>query len=81
MNLLDLDGGLIVTARFLGLLQEFVPYLREIGRCIGYMVGDFLIPKEEDRTPLLRMVLPLSLAKDPLHLSPFQLFMEAKSYK
>ena len=65
MNLSNLDGGLIVTTRFPGLLPEFVPYLREIGRCIGYVVGDVLIPKGEDHTLRLRMVLPPSLAKDP----------------
>ncbi|MCO5594795.1 hypothetical protein L7F22_048829 [Adiantum nelumboides] len=37
MNLSSLDGGLIVTARFPGLLPEFVPYLKEIGRCIGFV--------------------------------------------
>ena len=65
MDLSGLDGGLIVTARFPGLLPEFVPHLKEIGRCIGFVVGDALIREGEDRTPRLRMILPLSLAKDP----------------
>ncbi|MCO5604391.1 hypothetical protein L7F22_058556 [Adiantum nelumboides] len=65
MNLSSLDGGLIVTARFPGLLPEFVPYLKEIGRCIGFVAGDVMVQEGEDRTPRLRMVLPPSLAKDP----------------
>ena len=71
MNLSDLDGGLIVTSRFLRLLPKFVPYLREIRRCTGYVVGDVLIPEGEDHTPYLRMVLPPSLAKDILHFVSF----------
>ena len=65
MDLSGLDVGLIVTTRFLGLLPEFVPHLKEIGRCIGFVVGDALIQEGEDRTPRLRMILPSSLAKDP----------------
>ena len=64
MDLSRLDGGLIVTARFSTLLPKFVPHLREIGKCIGYVVGDALIPDGEDR-PCLKMILPSSLAKDP----------------
>ena len=65
MDLYGLDGGLIVTAKFLGLLPEFVPHLKEIRRCIGFVVGDAMIQEGEDHTPRLRMILPSSLAKDP----------------
>ena len=65
MDLSGLDGGLIVTSRFPGLLPKFVPHLKEIGRCIGFVVGDISIQEGEDRTPRLRMILPSSLAKDP----------------
>ena len=41
MNLSSLDGGSIVTIRFLGLLPKFV-HLKEIGRCFGFEVGDAL---------------------------------------
>lgn len=65
MDLSSLDSGLTVTARFPGLLPEYVPYIVDIGKCFGYVVGDVLVPEGEDRTPSLRMVLPPSLAKDP----------------
>ena len=65
MDLSSLQGGFTtVTTTFPGLLPEFVPHLKEIGRCIGYVVEDAIFPSGEDRTPCLRMVLPESLVKD-----------------
>lgn len=46
MDLSILDGGLTITARFPGLLLGFVPRVHEIGRCIGYVVGNVVVPDE-----------------------------------
>ncbi|MCO5606705.1 hypothetical protein L7F22_060895 [Adiantum nelumboides] len=66
MDLNGLEGGTAVTARFPGLLPEFAPHVNEIGRCMGFVVGDVVIPEDEDRTISIRMVLYPSLAKNPL---------------
>ena len=71
MDLSRLDGGFTITHRFPALLSEYAPHLREIGKCIGYVVGEALIPDREDRTPCLKMVLPASLAKDPCQFISF----------
>ncbi|MCO5609206.1 hypothetical protein L7F22_063429 [Adiantum nelumboides] len=65
MDLNGLEGGTTVTARFPGLLPEFAPHVDEIGRCMGFVVGDAVIPEDEDRTISIRMVLYPSLAKNP----------------
>ncbi|MCO5576573.1 hypothetical protein L7F22_030386 [Adiantum nelumboides] len=65
MDLNGLEGGTAVTARFLGHLPEFASHVNEIGRCMGFVVGDAMIPEDEDRTISIRMVLYPSLAKNP----------------
>ncbi|MCO5612096.1 hypothetical protein L7F22_066358 [Adiantum nelumboides] len=65
MDLNVLDGGTAVTVRFPGLLPEFSPHVNEIGRCMGFVVGDAAIPEDEDRTISIRMVLYPYLAKNP----------------
>ena len=66
MDLSSLKGGFTtVTAKFLGLLLEYVPHLKEIGRCVGHVVKDAVFPSGEEKTPCLRMILLESLAKDP----------------
>ncbi|MCO5575461.1 hypothetical protein L7F22_029262 [Adiantum nelumboides] len=65
MDLSGLEGGTAVSARFPGLLPEFAPHVNEIGRCMGFVVGDAVIPSNEDRTISIRMVLYPSLAKNP----------------
>ena len=63
MDLSSLKGGFsTATARFLGLFPEYVPHLKEVGICSGYVVEDAIFPSGEDKTPCLRMVLPISLA-------------------
>ncbi|MCO5570220.1 hypothetical protein L7F22_023938 [Adiantum nelumboides] len=61
----ELEGGTAVTAKFPGLLPEFAPHVNEIGRCMGFVVGDAVIPIDENRTISIRMVLYPSLAKNP----------------
>ncbi|MCO5549999.1 hypothetical protein L7F22_003476 [Adiantum nelumboides] len=65
MDLNGLEGGTAVTARFPGLLPEFAPHVNEIGRYMGFVVGDAVILEDEDRTISIRMVLYPSLAKNP----------------
>ncbi|MCO5604812.1 hypothetical protein L7F22_058984 [Adiantum nelumboides] len=65
MDLNGFEGGTAVTTRFPGLLPEFAPHVNEIGRCMGFVVGDAVIPEDEDRTISIRMVLYPSLAKNP----------------
>ncbi|MCO5571317.1 hypothetical protein L7F22_025055 [Adiantum nelumboides] len=65
MDLNGLEGGTAVTARFPGLLLEFALHVNEIGRCMGFVVGDAVIPEDEDCTISIRMVLYPSLAKNP----------------
>ncbi|MCO5593164.1 hypothetical protein L7F22_047170 [Adiantum nelumboides] len=65
MDLNGLEGGTAVTARFPELLPEFALHVNEIGRCMDFVVGDAVIPKDEDRTISIRMVLYPSLAKNP----------------
>ncbi|MCO5606330.1 hypothetical protein L7F22_060517 [Adiantum nelumboides] len=64
-HLNGLKGGSTVTARFPRLLPEFAPHINEIGRCMGFVVGDVVITDDEDRTISIRMVLYPSLAKNP----------------
>ena len=66
MDLSGLMGGLIVIARFRGLLLEFVPHVQEIGKCLGYVVGNVVALDDADHTTTLRIVLSPSLVKDPL---------------
>ncbi|MCO5609250.1 hypothetical protein L7F22_063474 [Adiantum nelumboides] len=61
MDLNGLEGGTAVTSRFPGLLPEFAPHVNEIGRCMGFVVGDAVIPEDEDRTISIRMVQFISL--------------------
>ncbi|MCO5559433.1 hypothetical protein L7F22_013033 [Adiantum nelumboides] len=66
MDLNGLEGGTTVTTRFPGLLSKFAPHVNEIGRCMGFVVGDAVIPDDEDRTISIWMVLYPSLTKNPL---------------
>ncbi|KAI5075236.1 hypothetical protein GOP47_0009312 [Adiantum capillus-veneris] len=59
MDLNGFVGGTAVTARFLGLLPEFALHV------MCFVVGDAVIPDDEDRTISIRMVLFPSLAKNP----------------
>ncbi|MCO5581293.1 hypothetical protein L7F22_035172 [Adiantum nelumboides] len=65
MDLNGLEGETTVTARFPGLLPEFAPHVNEIETCMGFVVGDAVIPDDEDRTISIKMVLYPSLAKNP----------------
>ncbi|MCO5572676.1 hypothetical protein L7F22_026434 [Adiantum nelumboides] len=72
MDLNGLEGGTAVTARFLGLLPEFAPHVNEIGRCIGFVVGDAVIPEDEDRTISIRMKGHVAAACTRRKISPDQ---------
>lgn len=56
MDLSGLHGGLAVTTRFPG-LSEYVPHVKEIGRGVGYVIGDSVVLDDADRTISLRAVL------------------------
>lgn len=65
MDLSHLEGGLLVTVRFPGLLPEYAPHVEEIGRGMGFVIGDRVVPEGEDHTISLRMVLYPSLVRNP----------------
>lgn len=44
MDFTSLGGGLMVTIRFPWLLPKFSPHVEEIGRYMGYVVGDRVVP-------------------------------------
>eukprot|EP00250_Pteridium_aquilinum_P020528 c2484_g1_i2 orf=166-327(+) len=51
MDFIDLDGGLVVTARFSRLLPEYAHHVEDIGRCTGFLIGDRLEPRMQKNPP------------------------------
>eukprot|EP00250_Pteridium_aquilinum_P020527 c2484_g1_i1 orf=144-461(+) len=51
MGFIDLDSGLVVTARFPRLLPEYAHHVEDIGRCTGFLIGDRLEPRMQKNPP------------------------------
>lgn len=67
-----------MIAKFTGHLLEYAPHVKEIGRCVGFFIGDRVVSEGEDHTISLRIVLYPS--KTLLNLSLFQIILEKNIY-